>query len=160
RFLPDIQGKFGRTLSTTQVPALLLFCAHRLHTGLVPKNPRMITDFTTEWGETSVEPSRISGERRNDRRYSLQLDLKWKLIRRRRLLDTGSGHTIDLSSGGILLETGRHLPEGLDVELSIAWPVLLHNQKPLQLAVCGRIVRSQGGMIAIQMLQHEFRTTG
>src|ERR1044072_1756717 len=87
----------------------------------------------------------IAGDRRKDRRYQLQLDLKWKLIRRRRVLDTGTGQTVDVSSGGILFDAGRHLPEGLNVELSLTWPVLLHNVAPMQLVVTGRIKRCNGG---------------
>lgn len=102
----------------------------------------------------------IGGDRRHDRRYTIQLECRWKLIRRRRVLDTGTGHTIDLSSGGLLFNAGRHLPEGLNVEISIAWPVLLHNVAPLQLIVSGRIVRARGGMIALRTMQHEFRTAG
>ena len=49
---------------------------------------------------------------------------------------------------------------GFDVELAISWPVLLHNVAPMQLVVQGRIVRSEGGQIAIRMIQHEFRTVG
>ena len=88
------------------------------------------------------------------------MELKWKLIRRRRVLDTGVGHTIDLSSGGILFDAGRKLPEGLNVELSLTWPVLLHNVAPMQLVVAGRIKRSNGRLVAIQTVQHEFRTAG
>ncbi len=102
----------------------------------------------------------IAGDRRQDRRYTIQLDCRWKLIRRRRVLDNGTGHTIDLSSGGMLFNAGRHLPEGLNVELSVAWPVLLHNVAPLQLIISGRIVRARGGMVAIRTIQHEFRTAG
>jgi hypothetical protein len=102
----------------------------------------------------------IAGERRADRRYALLLDVKWKLVRRRRVLETGTGRTLDLSSSGILLDAGRQLPEGLNLELSVAWPVLLHNVAPLQLCVVGRIVRSDGRLAAIQMVQHEFRTAG
>jgi hypothetical protein len=102
----------------------------------------------------------IAGDRRQDRRYGLHLDLKWKLIRRRRVLDTGTGNTIDLSSGGLLFDAGRHLPEGLNVEVAIAWPVLLHNIAPLHLVVVGRIVRAKGRHIAIRATQHEFRTAG
>jgi len=103
---------------------------------------------------------RIAGDRRQDRRYSLQLDCRWKLIRRRRVLDSGTGNTIDLSSGGLQFDAGRHLPEGLNVEVSINWPVLLHNVAPLQLVVSGRIVRARGRMIAVRSVQHEFRTIG
>jgi hypothetical protein len=82
------------------------------------------------------------------------------LIRRRRVLDSGSGNTVDLSSGGLLFDAGRHLPAGLNVEISISWPVLLHSVAPLQLVISGRIVRSNGTMIAIRSVQHEFRTAG
>ncbi|HMC58247.1 MAG TPA: hypothetical protein VKJ01_03550, partial [Candidatus Solibacter sp.] len=90
----------------------------------------------------------------------LQLDLRWKLVRRRRVIDTGTGFTLDLSSSGILLEAGRYLPPGLNLELLVSWPVLHRNVSPLQLFVSGRIVRSEGSLAAIQMVQHEFRTAG
>jgi hypothetical protein len=115
-------------------------------------------DFTMVGEKQSIEAPSIAGDRRRDRRYGIQLDLKWKLVRRRRLIDTGTGRTVDLSSGGLLFDAGRHLPEGLNVELSIAWPVLLHNVAPLQLAASGRILRCEGRMIAVQMIHHEFRT--
>ena len=112
------------------------------------------------WERHTPDADSIAGDRRQDRRYQLQLELKWKLIRRRRVLDTGVGHTIDVSSGGILFDAGRKLPEGLNVELSLTWPVLLHNVAPMQLVVAGRIKRSNGRLVAIQMVQHEFRTAG
>jgi hypothetical protein len=115
---------------------------------------------TRPYSESLKELQSNNGDRRFDRRYGIRLELKWKLIRRRRILDQGTGHTIDVSSGGILLDCGRTIPAGLNIELSIAWPVLLHNAAPLQLAVSGRIVRCDGHRAAIRMLQHEFRTTG
>jgi hypothetical protein len=110
------------------------------------------------WDEQVKEMEGIAGDRRTDRRYELKLDLRWKLIRRRRLLDSGSGTSVDLSSGGILFDAGRPLPLGLNIELSVAWPVLLRNTAALQLIVSGRIVRAAGNRVAIQMVQHEFRT--
>jgi hypothetical protein len=98
-------------------------------------------------------------ERRSDRRYGLSLELRWKLIRRRRVLATGTGVTLDLSSSGVLFETDRPLPNGGMLEVAIAWPVRLHNVAPMQLVVNGRIVRGGGGRAAIRMLQHEFRTS-
>jgi hypothetical protein len=113
-----------------------------------------------DWAEDLNEGGGIAGERRFDRRYQLRLELKWKLIRRRKLQDAGAGSTIDLSSGGILFDATRPLPVGLNVELSISWPVLLHNVAPMQLVVSGRIVRSSGTVAAVQVVQHEFRTVG
>jgi hypothetical protein len=103
---------------------------------------------------------RIRGDRREDRRYNLILDLRWKLVRRRKVLDSGSGRTLDLSSSGVCFEAGRSLPVGLNVEISISWPALLHNIAPMQLVVSGKIIRADGGRAAVRMVQHEFRTAG
>jgi hypothetical protein len=115
---------------------------------------------TTKRDHVAKEVETIGGDRRADRRYDLRLDLRWKLIRRRRVLDNGVGATLDFSSGGLLFETDRPLPTGLNVEISIAWPVLLRDVAPLQLVVTGRVVRSEGVRTAIRMVQHEFRTIG
>ncbi|MEO8593338.1 MAG: PilZ domain-containing protein [Candidatus Solibacter sp.] len=115
-------------------------------------------DSRVLWGNGGAD--QIAGDRRQDRRYQLHLEVRWKLIRRRRVLDTGTGHTIDVSSGGLLFDAGRHLPEGLNVELSISWPVLLHNVAPMQLVASGKIVRCNGRHIAMQTVAHEFRTMG
>jgi len=113
-----------------------------------------------QWDDQTkqAELPSIAGDRRRDYRYLIQLDLKWKLIRRKRVLDAGAGRTIDLSSGGICFETERPLHPGLNVELSIAWPVLLHKTSPLQLVVSGKIVRVNGNRSAVVMTHHEFRT--
>ena len=110
--------------------------------------------------EQPEEGQKIGGERRTDRRYDLGLNVRWKLIRRRRVLDSGTGKTLDVSSGGLLFEADRELPSGLNIELSISWPVLLHNVAPLQLVVLGRVVRSEGNQVGVRMTQHEFRTVG
>jgi hypothetical protein len=110
------------------------------------------------WDQQTKEVESIAGDRRGDRRYAIHLDLRWKLIRRRRILETGVGRTLDLSSGGILIETEHQLPVGLNVELSVSWPVMLHNVSPMQLAISGKIVRCVGHRAAIRMTQHEFRT--
>jgi len=115
---------------------------------------------TSTWDQDSGAPESIAGNRRADRRYSILLDLRWKLIHRKRVLDTGEGSTLDLSSAGVRFESGRTLPVGLNVELAISWPVLLRGVTPTQLVVHGRIVRSEGSQIAIRMIQHEFRTVG
>ncbi len=113
-----------------------------------------------DWRKSQEPGEHIGGERRGDRRYEISLDVRWKVLRRKRALDSGLGHTVDLSSGGILFEAGRKLPVGLKVQLSIAWPVLLHNSSPLQLSVAGRVVRSDNQRTAIEIIQHEFRTAG
>jgi c-di-GMP-binding flagellar brake protein YcgR len=100
----------------------------------------------------------IAHNRRRNRRYGIQLELRWKLTSRKKVLDQGTGRTLDVSSGGLQFETSRPLPVGESVELSVDWPVMLHNIKPLQLVVAGTIVRSSGKHTAVQMGQFEFRT--
>src|SRR6266567_1545735 len=117
-------------------------------------------DTRMAWSKEWDESDSIAGDRRSDRRYRIQLELRWKLIRRRKLQDSGTGRTIDLSSGGILFDAGRPLPVGLNVELSVSWPVLLQHVAPMQLVVAGRIVRSDGRRTALRITQHEFRTMG
>jgi hypothetical protein len=114
----------------------------------------------TNWDERRLEEQTIGGDRRNDRRYDICLEVQWKLMHRRRVVDRGSGVTRDLSSHGILFEASRRLPTGHVLELSIAWPALLHGTTPMKLVALGRIVRSDGYLVAIRMTQHEFYTTG
>jgi hypothetical protein len=118
------------------------------------------TDSDMEWSEEAEQLDGINGDRRQDRRYRIHLDLRWKLIRRRRVLESGVGQTVDLSSGGIFFDPGRQLPIGLRVELAITWPVLLRNEAPMQLIVSGRIVRAGQNGVGVSMSQHEFRTSG
>lgn len=112
------------------------------------------------WPDPSTSSERIGGDRRYDRRYDIALDLRWKVVRRRKVLEAGNGRTLDLSSGGILFDAGHQLPVGLNIEISIAWPALLHNLAPMQLVVSGRIVRTDGSRTAVHIVRHEFRTFG
>jgi hypothetical protein len=113
-----------------------------------------------DWTVQPQSPQRIAGERRQDHRYDIELELHWKLIRRKRVVDSGVGRTLDLSSSGVLFDATRSLAHGFNVELSVSWPVLLHNVAPMQLLITGKIVRVEGSRAAIRCIQHEFRTAG
>jgi hypothetical protein len=110
--------------------------------------------------ERPDRPTTIGGDRRGERRYGIQLDIRWKLLHRRRVLDSGTGRTRDLSSHGILFETGRLVPTGSHLEVSVSWPALLHGVAALKLVAAGRVIRSDGTCAAIRITQHEFRTAG
>jgi hypothetical protein len=112
------------------------------------------------WGDRQAERQAIGGERRSDRRYEIVLEVQWKLVHRRRVVESGTGRTHDLSSHGILFDAGRRLVAGRILELSIAWPVLLHGTAAMKLVASGKVVRSNGTLAAIRMTQHEFYTTG
>ncbi|HEV3199775.1 MAG TPA: hypothetical protein VGZ73_17850 [Bryobacteraceae bacterium] len=98
--------------------------------------------------------------RRVDRRYPIDAELEYKLIYERNVFETGQGKTINVSSSGILFESERALPPGMEIELSIAWPARLGDAVRLKLCVSGRTVRAQGKCTAVLIQRHIFRTRG
>lgn len=102
----------------------------------------------------------ISGERRSKRRYAISLPVKFKITKNCLVVGTGTGTSLDLSSGGISFTTPSPVKVGSYLELSVSWPVLLDQSCPLQLVASGRVVRSDHQCTAIAMDRHEFRTSG
>jgi len=107
-----------------------------------------------------IKPQQPNEERRSARRYPVRLPVQWKLKQGKGAAAAGIGATMNLSSKGILIETGRDLPVGRALELSVSWPCLLLGAVALQLLVIGEIVRVERGCVAVRMLHHEFRTLG
>ncbi len=110
-------------------------------------------------GEHEQTTDRIGGDRRRSRRYPINLDLRYKVTRGRRLVEMGSGQTLDMSSDGVAFSTGHVLPVGMVAELTVEWPYSL-NGYPLRLVVKGRIVRSSHTGTALRNTKHEFRLAG
>ncbi|HEY6389930.1 MAG TPA: PilZ domain-containing protein [Bryobacteraceae bacterium] len=96
-------------------------------------------------------------ERRRAGRYSIERDVKWKWQGRRTREAPQHGHTVNISSGGVLFTTAFSLPLGKLVELGINWPVAPETEGALQLAAKGRVVRSDAGCTAVEFRQREFR---
>jgi hypothetical protein len=110
--------------------------------------------------ERRVRPPKIrqDGERRRCQRYRLELEARYKVLRSGEVLASGVGRTVDISSQGILFSADQPLAQGLSVELSISWPVLLNQVAPLQWLVVGRIVRCDAHEVAIRIGRYAFRT--
>lgn len=102
----------------------------------------------------------ISQDRRSRRRYSLDLELQFKVIDRYQGYYAGAGKTLNLSSGGVAFLSDQALHPGTFVELSINWPILLNQTCPLKLVLSGTVVRSKDKETAIKMDRYEFRTQG
>jgi len=102
------------------------------------------------------EPGQL--ERRLHRRYSIALEAEYRLVSRDGTRCQGSCRTVNISSGGILLETNDALFPLGNIEVSIKWPCFLRDVVPLKLIVRGDIVRVDGNSIAVEMTWHEFRT--
>jgi hypothetical protein len=100
----------------------------------------------------------LHNDRRDDRRYPIELEMKYKVVARGRNPLHGVGRTLNMSSGGILFDGDQDLPAGSFVELSINWPILLQNTRPLSLMIMGRVVRCKGNTVAVKTNRYEFLT--
>jgi hypothetical protein len=115
----------------------------------------MFADFAVPTPRSSDEQ-----DRRSSSRFSIERDLRYKLVSKKGPEQNGSGKTLNMSSSGILFTTDQPVNAGGTVELSISWPAQLNNTCALRLVARGRVVRVNGGNAAIQIQQYEFRTQG
>jgi hypothetical protein len=65
-----------------------------------------------------------------------------------------------MSSNGVRFTPDGQLTPGRRVELAISWPAQLNSKVALKLVARGRVMRSEDGMAAVEIQQHEFRTAG
>src|SRR5438552_18804661 len=106
---------------------------------------------------TLTEPAaaEISQDRRAKRRYPLELPVQYKIMKNYLVTGTGSGNSLDLSSGGIAFTSSEPLKVGCYLELAVSWPVLLNQSCPLKLVASGRVVRSDYNRTAISLDRYE-----
>jgi c-di-GMP-binding flagellar brake protein YcgR len=99
-------------------------------------------------------------ERRTKRRFEIAQELRYKMLYGQRIAETGSGKTLNISSGGVWFAVENMLTVGMPIELQMSWPVLLNDSCPMKLMIYGCVVRSneQGAAVAIE--RYEFRTQG
>lgn len=64
----------------------------------------------------------------------------------------------NICSAGMLLNVGKPIRQKQNMEISINWPVMLLDETPIKLMVWGKVLRSEGGDIAVSMERYEFRT--
>ena len=95
-------------------------------------------------------------ERRSSVRYPLVLEVRY-LIRAGKC-SSGTGQTVNMSSGGILISSQHRMEVGTQIEASLRWPWSLDGKVPLQLVAVGRIVRSGAHFFAVNLERHHFRT--
>lgn len=105
-------------------------------------------------------PKDRANDRRSNHRYPVNVAVEYKVVLRNRMVRSGVGRTVNMSSGGILLDSASCLPSGLRIELSMAWPALLNDVAALKLNVVGKTIRTQGNLTALIIRRYEFRTRG
>ena len=109
-----------------------------------------------------VAHSQFAAERRLKNRYPMDLSVRFRSHSQSAVF-SGSGRTVNLSSGGIFVVSEDVVPEveisvNARVEMSITWPVLLDGSIQLQLLAVGRIVRWGPASFAATFERHAFRT--
>jgi PilZ domain len=97
-------------------------------------------------------------DRRETSRFPVREDVRYRVLHSKSVQVSGSGKTLDMSSGGILFTTSEKLQPGRMVEVSVNWPARLDGTCPLQLVATGRIVRADGDTAAVRIERYEFRT--
>ena len=100
----------------------------------------------------------LAVERRKKFRFSMNRDLRYKVLEGNTIVGFGMGTTLDMGSGGVAFLIEHQLPVGSFIELSISWPVLLEDSCPMRLIVFGRVVRSSGRHTACTVDKYEYRT--
>jgi hypothetical protein len=100
-------------------------------------------------------------DRRTSNRLPIEREVRYKVLGGRKTIkQTGTGKTLNMSSGGVLFTTETALPEGERVELAVSWPAQLNDTLPLKLVAMGRLVRTDETSAAISIERYEFKTRG
>jgi c-di-GMP-binding flagellar brake protein YcgR len=98
-------------------------------------------------------------ERRAASRFSIELNVRYKVMGNGGAREMSQGKTVNISSRGILITTDQALTPGKQVEVEVEWPVKRNARIPLMLFIRGRIVRSKKGQVALaglEIVHHEF----
>ena len=111
----------------------------------------------------ATEPSETEFGGRTDRRatsrFPVREEVRYKVLQPAKAPPiTGSGHTLNIGSGGILFTTEEKLPMGHTVELSVNWPARLDGTCPLKFVAVGKVVRADACKAAVRIDKYEFRT--
>ena len=102
-------------------------------------------------------PHRQRVDRRADRRYPINAKVEYRIANRRKVIETGYGRTIDISTTGVLFESRIPIPRGLKIVLIITWPASSPGASRLELHAEGRTVRTVYDCTAVQIQRCTFR---
>jgi hypothetical protein len=117
-------------------------------------------EMTFGLGRNEPATAAHAADRRSSGRYTIERELRYRVLNKKSNQETGAGMTINMSSSGILFTTEHMLLVGKSVEIAVSWPATLNNTCPLKFVARGRIVRCEGGRAAMSLDHYEFRTVG
>lgn len=105
-----------------------------------------------------MNPDKNAADRRSSDRFSIEREVRYKVLNKKSGEELGAGKTVNMSSNGVLFTTEQLLLPGRRVEVSISWPAQLNNKCALRLVARGRVVRFDDGQAAMEIQQYEFKT--
>ena len=93
--------------------------------------------------------------------YPIKLALQYRAYSEDRLVQTGSGETIEISNRALRIRIAEDLPPQVTMlDLAVAWPVALGGVTPLQWTIKAKPAWRAPGWIFVCIASHEFRTAG
>ena len=98
-------------------------------------------------------------DRRKSKRWPIEREVRYKVVNGQKDI-SGSGKTINISSGGVLFTTEYTLSERQSIELAVSWPAILNEAIPLELTARGNVIRAEETQAAITIERYEFKTCG
>ena len=104
---------------------------------------------------------RVSRSSSVGRWYPIRLVLQYRAYSEDRLLQSGAGETLEISSRALRIRIAEELPsQVVELDLAIAWPVPLNGVTPLQWTIKAKPAWRTAGWIFVCIASHEFRTAG
>ncbi len=97
-------------------------------------------------------------DRRTTDRFPLENALRYRFLEAKSSGPAGTGQTLNMSSGGMLLKVEAPLPVGEQIEVSVDWPAQLNARCGLKLVALGKVVRSSPDVAAVSIQKYDFRT--
>lgn len=97
-------------------------------------------------------------DRRARRRFRIQQDVRYERLRGLRVLDAGTGKTLDMSSNALRFTTAIPLRPGDKVKVAMNWPVLLDATCHLKMVIHGWVLRSNTSTATVTIGHYELRT--
>ncbi len=95
---------------------------------------------------------------REKRLFPINQDVHFECMKGTRLLASGVGRTVAISSHEVHFTTLELPKPRTRVRLVLEWPALLHDTCPMSLEIHGSVIPGAPGTVAIRIARYEFRT--
>ena len=99
-------------------------------------------------------------ERRQYKRYWMDLLAQLKVRKESKFVDTGDGRVRNVSRDGVFFECNVPIPPGTALRLIIEWPVRFERKTRIDWIVDGLVVRSTPFGAALSIMRQRFERVG